>query len=104
LGLAPDRLFDKSLEEQPVKLEAGDVLVLYSDGLTEAMDGSRDFYGEDRLYHALARHADLDAPGLLEALLEDVRRFTGGQPAHDDLTLLVLKRRNGAEQRDQAAQ
>lgn len=96
LGLAPDRLFNQSLEELPVQLAAGDVLVLYSDGLTEAMDRSRDFYGEDRLYHTLARHAGLDAPALLEALLEDVRQFTGGQPAHDDLTLLVVKRNNGA--------
>lgn len=95
LGLAQDLLFDRSLDELALTLEPGDVLVLYSDGLTEAMDRARDFYGEDRLYRAVAANAHLDAPALMEALLDELKTFTAGQPAHDDLTLLIAKRRNG---------
>jgi serine phosphatase RsbU (regulator of sigma subunit) len=97
LGLAADSLFNRSLDVYPMDLEAGDVLLLYSDGLTEAMNHRREMYGERRLEHAMARYANRPGPEVMAGILEDVERFTADAPSHDDLTLLVVKREsNGA--------
>lgn len=92
LGLTSDKLFHANLETGELRLGAGDILLLYSDGLTEAMNPASRLYGDDRLALALARHARLDAPALVEALLADVREFVAGAPAQDDLTILAVKR------------
>jgi len=96
LGLAPDSLFERSLEAQSLRMEDGDLLLLYSDGLTEAMNPRNEMYGEARLEAAVARYAHRTAPEVLEALLEEVARFSAGAPAHDDLTVLVVKRETRA--------
>lgn len=92
LGLAPNRTFESTLLTETLQLEPGDVLLLYSDGLTEAMDPDRAQFGEDRLVDALRRHSSLDAPGLLSALTSELEVFKRGAEPHDDLTILVLKR------------
>jgi serine phosphatase RsbU (regulator of sigma subunit) len=92
LGLAPNSVFERTLATETLSLDPGDVLLLYSDGLTEAMDPDRAQFGEDRLVDALRRHASLDAPALLSALAGEVERFKRGAEPHDDLTILVLKR------------
>ncbi len=92
LGLTSDKLFHAHLETGELRLDAGDILLLYSDGLTEAMNAASQLYGDDRLAQTLARHAHLDAPALVEALLADVREFVAGAPSQDDLTILAVKR------------
>ncbi len=80
-------------EEGETPFETGDVLVLYSDGITEAERGD-DMYGDDRLRDLVPRLVarGLDSRGVAEAVLEDVRTFTHGHLEADDVTLVVVRR------------
>ncbi|MGD0202031.1 MAG: SpoIIE family protein phosphatase [Bryobacteraceae bacterium] len=75
-----------------VALEPGDRLVLYTDGLTEARDGSDCEYGQERLSSVLARCHGLPAQAIAERALTDLRQFLSGARPTDDLTLLVIGR------------
>jgi serine phosphatase RsbU (regulator of sigma subunit)/biotin operon repressor len=66
----------------------GDVLALYTDGVTEAFNGEGEEFGEGRLLEALDRHRALTAAALLKAVVDEVRRFSRHEQ-HDDITLLV---------------
>ena len=69
----------------------GDVLVLFSDGLVEATNDAGEFFGDDRLLAAVRRSADLPARAMVDAILSAVGTFTGGRPAEDDQTLLIVR-------------
>jgi len=74
-------------------LDPGDLLCLYSDGVTEAVNPAGDEYGEDRLENALRASAHLgSAFEIQRAILRDVAAFTGAAPANDDLTLVIVRR------------
>jgi phosphoserine phosphatase RsbU/P len=75
-----------------VRLEAGDTLFLYSDGLSEA-DGAGEEYGVDRVARLVQDHGRRQASELIAACLDDLRAFTGGSPQTDDLTVLAIQRR-----------
>lgn len=80
------------LEEDRVLLAAGDRLVLYTDGLTEAEGPDGTLFGEERLYALLASlPSHLSAREMADRILEEQRRFTGGAEASDDTTLMVLR-------------
>jgi serine phosphatase RsbU (regulator of sigma subunit) len=68
----------------------GDVLVLYTDGVTEAYNDAGEEFGEQRLIEALRQHRDLSCEKLLTAILHEVRRF-GAHEQHDDITLIIAK-------------
>jgi len=68
----------------------GDTLVLYTDGVTESFSESGEEFGEPRLIEALRRNCELTARGLLEALVDEVRRFSPNEQ-HDDITVIVGK-------------
>ncbi len=86
LGLFSD--WDCSMREQ--ELSPGDVLALYTDGITEACDGQGDEFGERRLIDALRQHRELSCQGLLAAIVGEVRRFSP-QEQSDDITAIVTK-------------
>jgi phosphoserine phosphatase len=68
----------------------GDLLILYTDGFTEAADPANDLYGDDRL--AAAALASDGEPGqVLKAMIADVDRFAAGRPLADDLTMVVIR-------------
>jgi sigma-B regulation protein RsbU (phosphoserine phosphatase) len=74
-------------------LDPGDVLLMYSDGVTEAVNMAGDEYGEDRLENALrAVPPGSSASDIQHAILRDVAAFTGSAPANDDLTLVIVRR------------
>lgn len=90
IGVLPDATY----EESSVQLERGDVLVVYTDGLTEACapgPGAEQF-GEERLAAAVARLADRPAAEIVAALQQEVAQFSGDRPAGDDRSLVVLRR------------
>jgi serine phosphatase RsbU (regulator of sigma subunit)/catechol 2,3-dioxygenase-like lactoylglutathione lyase family enzyme len=77
------------------RLGPGDVLALYTDGVTEAFDGAGAEFGEERLVDALRRQRDRPADALLASLLDEVRAFSA-EEQHDDLTLIVARRRGAS--------
>jgi sigma-B regulation protein RsbU (phosphoserine phosphatase) len=80
------------LEEQVVEVEAGDYLVFYTDGVTEAMDANHVLFGQDRLEAAIRDSEGASAQEMLDAIVATIRAFTGEIPQSDDLTLFVVRR------------
>ena len=78
--------------ELRVELQPGEILLVYSDGLTEAQNESGDFFGEERLRRLLLRINSLDAASMGQHILERIERFTGESRQHDDLSLMILRR------------
>jgi len=74
-----------------VQMEAGDALVLYTDGVLEATNEDDEIYSFERLEKVLVNKSGADAQELLDAVMTDVRQFTGNRPLEDDITLVVLK-------------
>jgi serine phosphatase RsbU (regulator of sigma subunit) len=91
LGLVPAHQF--FVDELVVELRPGDLLALYTDGVTEAMNAASEEYGDDRFKEALAKAAGLPLERALQALLDDVKAFVAGAPPHDDITLVLLRRK-----------
>ena len=87
LGVFPDPLFEERCET----IEPGDVLVLYTDGITEAIDEKGDEFGEDRLEAITSLYFECSAQEIKDRILEAVTRFSGGTVI-DDETLIVVKR------------
>jgi len=73
------------------RLAAGDIILLYTDGITEAADRNLDMYGEDRLRALLAANCKVSAEQLLEFMQRDLAEFTGRERHEDDVSLLVIK-------------
>ena len=101
-GVAPRRLSTGGIvlgaigeypfQEESITFAPGDLLVICSDGIAEAMNAKGDFFGEERIAEAIAKHRDAPAAELMEAILGTVRRFVGKHPQSDDMTILILKR------------
>ncbi|HEX8385498.1 MAG TPA: PP2C family protein-serine/threonine phosphatase, partial [Rubricoccaceae bacterium] len=92
LGLGSQALFERTLDEQHVRLAPGDAVVLYTDGLVEARDAAGEEWGYVRLLAAVAAQRGGSARALLDAVLAEQRRWsaTPDAPA-DDVTVVVLK-------------
>ncbi len=93
-ALAGPALFDRSTDPDRIVLSGGDIVVLYSDGVTEALNEKKQLYGEERLQRVVEGNANGSAQAVLEAIREDLKRFTGTEPPHDDVTLVVLQAAN----------
>jgi sigma-B regulation protein RsbU (phosphoserine phosphatase) len=87
LGMLPDMPF----QEEKIQLNSGDLLLMFSDGITEAMNDREEEYGEKRLMKLLKEHGGLAPEALLEKIVAEVRAFTGGTQQQDDMTLVVIK-------------
>jgi serine phosphatase RsbU (regulator of sigma subunit) len=91
LGLDAGPRFEQILEEDEVALEPGDLFLLFTDGLSEAMNPGAELFGEGRLRRILEEGRALGSEELKERILEEVRHFVGEADPHDDMTLVVLK-------------
>ena len=74
-----------------MQIEPGDALLLYTDGVTEAMNPEEKLYGEDRLEAFLAKHADLRPRRLIEAVQRDLTHYADGADQADDITMLSIE-------------
>ena len=86
LGLFDE--WDCSMREQ--ELSPGDLLALYTDGITEASDEQGEEFGERRLVEFLRQHRELSCQPLLTAIMDEVRRFSSKEQ-HDDITAIIAK-------------
>ena len=78
-------------DEKTVKLAAGDVVVLSSDGVVEAMNPRGRLFGEKRFLELVRAHRDLSASEIIDKIIAGVTEFIGPAPQHDDITLVVIK-------------
>ncbi|THB62593.1 MAG: GAF domain-containing protein [Spirochaetaceae bacterium] len=77
--------------EQRLDLAEGDILCLYTDGISEAMNDSGEQFGVDRMNELLIKHAEEDADAIVKLVVDAVNEFAGDTPQHDDQTIMVLK-------------
>ncbi|MBP7865611.1 MAG: SpoIIE family protein phosphatase [Acidobacteria bacterium] len=87
LGVVPDLRYPSP----SVRLEPGDLLVIYSDGVTEAMNDAGDLFGEEEFARFIGARQDLPPARLVDEVLAEVRRFVGAAPQSDDITLVVAR-------------
>lgn len=91
VGLAVGSRFDATLRTHVINLDTGDLVVLYTDGITEAMDGARRQFGERRLAESIVKEPERAAEIVLAELQRDLEDFTIGATQNDDMTAVVLR-------------
>ncbi|QQS47771.1 MAG: SpoIIE family protein phosphatase [Acidobacteriota bacterium] len=87
LGLLPDMPY----EERFVEFRPGDLIALFSDGVTEAQDEQENEYGDERIANFLRPLANEPARAIVNKVFEEIDRFAGTAPQYDDITLFVIK-------------
>jgi len=91
LGLDDGQLFDSKITEDRIQLQKNDVLIFYTDGVTEAMNEQLREFEESRLVELAATLEGKTSQEILQAIEDAVRRFVGPAKSHDDYTVVVLK-------------
>jgi sigma-B regulation protein RsbU (phosphoserine phosphatase) len=86
-----ERLFPHHLVEHTIALGTGDVMALYTDGISEAMNAAGDLFGDARIAHLIEEHGHLEVGELRERIVREVEAFAGAEDQHDDLTMILLK-------------
>jgi len=88
----PDiNLFSNTIKADRIRLHPDDILVIYTDGITEAMNHKRELYGDERFLAAIRKYGDLDVVEFVNKVKEDILNFTGGFEQNDDITLVAVK-------------
>jgi len=82
---------DEAYLDDGVKLEPGDSVVLYTDGITEARNAAKEEFGEERLQGVISKNHYASPLPMVNAIKSELSRFVGNVPQHDDCTLIVLK-------------
>jgi hypothetical protein len=95
LGITPDATFSV----QELQLDDHDFLCAFSDGVTEAQNEYGAFFGEQRVFETLGRHAGQSLGSIGDQLVAEVDAFVGQAPTHDDLTIALIRRSPGATAR-----
>ncbi len=90
-GIPLGILADARLGEQEIEFQPNDVLVFYSDGITEAMNPDEQFFGVDRLKAVVENYGTLTPDELIKTIISQVDDFCAGRPQSDDITLLIVK-------------
>jgi len=93
-GLALGVFDDVRYSQKSIPFKPGDVLVVYSDGVTDAANETDEPFGADRLASLIGEHRNEPAAVLIQKVFDDVNAHAGNTPQFDDLTLLVVKRKN----------
>ncbi|MBN2279730.1 MAG: SpoIIE family protein phosphatase [Candidatus Marinimicrobia bacterium] len=86
-------LENSDYQEETLQLEPGDLLVAYSDGITEAVDFEDNFFEEWRLVEVVRKHREKSSREIIDEILQAVAGFSRGGDPNDDMTLLVIKRK-----------
>jgi sigma-B regulation protein RsbU (phosphoserine phosphatase) len=92
LGIDSGGVFDRVTGDFTVRVESGDCLILYTDGVTEALDSNGIEFGISRLIEVIQGSADESAQAIVAQVTEKVRSFVGSQPQNDDITLVAIRK------------
>jgi sigma-B regulation protein RsbU (phosphoserine phosphatase) len=93
LGIDSGSVFNRVTNDFSLTLEADDCLVLYTDGVTEALDAQGDEFGMANVIKAIQASASEGAAGIITRLTDDLRAFVGNHPQNDDITLIVIRKK-----------
>lgn len=91
LGIDKGENFDLLVEEKTIQLNPNEIVVLYTDGITEAMDEQGREFGRDNFHEAIRLAANGTSQEIVDNIFERLKRFIGSHPQHDDMTLVVIK-------------
>jgi sigma-B regulation protein RsbU (phosphoserine phosphatase) len=92
VGIDSGNVFDRLTVDFAVPLECDDCLVLYTDGVTEALNTDGDEFGLDRMIQSVRASATDGAQTIVKRIIEEVRNFTGSVPQNDDITLIAIRK------------
>jgi anti-anti-sigma factor len=98
ISLPDDTLFRRSIDVEKIKLKKDDMLVIYTDGVTEAMNTERQQYGEERLIQLIKASGTLAPQEFIDRLSEAIKEFTGDMPQNDDITVVAIKEKLMADE------
>ncbi len=93
IGMADMSKFSSHISEQSVKMEEGDILIFYTDGMVEAVNREHELFGEERLYELVKRYHDLPSQQMVEKIEEHLAEFVNGTDQYDDMTIIVVKKK-----------
>jgi sigma-B regulation protein RsbU (phosphoserine phosphatase) len=92
VGIDSGNVFDRLTVDFAVPFERDDCLLLYTDGITEALDSNGDEFGVERTMESVRASAMNGAQAVITCLIEDVRNFVGSHPQNDDITLIAIRK------------
>ena len=92
LGIDSGSVFDRITGDYALTLNRGDCLLLYTDGVTEALDANGDEFGPHRMIESVRASAREGAPAIITGLIDALRSFVGAQPQNDDITLIAIRK------------
>ena len=90
-GIVLGAVENREYFSRTVDIGTGDIIVLYTDGITESINAREEMYGEERLHSIIRTNSRLPAMEIMKKILESVQEFTGDMPQFDDITLMVIK-------------
>jgi sigma-B regulation protein RsbU (phosphoserine phosphatase) len=93
LGVDSGKVFDRVTRDFTFEMESGDCLLLYTDGVNEAVNGEGDEFGMDRLVETFRASAGKGVKAVVEAFQREVQAFAGAQPQSDDITIIAVRKR-----------
>ena len=92
VGIDSGDVFDRLTKDVAVPLEPGDCILLYTDGITEALDNEGNEFGMQRTMEAFRSSAKQGAQAIVSRLIDDLRNFVGATPQNDDITLIAIRK------------
>jgi sigma-B regulation protein RsbU (phosphoserine phosphatase) len=93
LGIDSGEVFDRITTDFSVTMEQDDCLILYTDGVTEALDSNGFEFGMKQMILSIQASAPDGAAGVIKRLTDDLRNFIGTYPQNDDITLIVIRKK-----------
>ena len=90
-GIVLGAVGHREYSSRTIDIGSGDVIVMYTDGITESINAQEEMFGEERLYSIIRKNGRFPAHDILTKILEGVQQFTGDVPQFDDITLMVIK-------------
>lgn len=97
LDLLEENSFEKSIRKENIKLKKDDMLIIYTDGITEAMNRKKEQFGEERFSNLIREYGHYSPQAFVKRLDAELANFTGNAPQNDDITLVVIKEKEMAD-------
>ncbi len=93
VGMTNDELFEKHITEDKITMDQGDILILFTDGVVETISKTNKLYGDHRLHNLIIKYNSYSSLELIQRLEEDLDKFGDKLDQHDDLTMIVVKKK-----------